>query len=473
MNLYRMFPTLCVTGLLVSGCFEDNIYENIGTLEPEASEFVFEADNYDLSPIEKNISVSSNRSWSVLVEEGCDWLETGIDGFENLSGARCGASLPIRLSNNRLEQERSASITFFSEDGKKSITIRQKAIVPRLVIEGSHAVGGLSSKGDTVRLSVNSNVEWTASVKPGGTAQMELDTQEGSLCGNVLVTLAENFNTSGGADGTVVFSAEGCPDVEVLLSQMTAAKYFQIDPCSTRIDPDAESFTIPIRTNCDWNAEVVSQTYFGSFSLSADHGVYTDKSVVCNFTINDNPSEERIATVRFSAEGIEPQEITLTQSGYLHIVFHTGSGMNKDGWPFVDPAYSTIPSKGDYAVFGGKDAEFVLKNGYVLIIHGTTGIHRNSGTGLNVIGVAGDYIKFPVVRGKRLTTVGYTTRASSKSSVTLMDESLTVPFAESVEVIGQGKRFEWVLEASEPDKVYALRLDSGKFQIGTIDLFYE
>ena len=473
MNFCRILPAFVIAGFLTQSCFEESIYESVGSLEPEASEFVFDADNYDLSPIEKSIPVSSNRSWSVLVEEGCDWIETGMEGFENLSGMRCSTSLPIRLANNRLPEERRASLTLFSEAGQKTITVRQRAIVPRLVIEGSHSIEGLSSKGDTLRISVNSNVEWSVAVKEGGSAQMALDSSTGSLCGSVLVTLDENFNTSGGAEGILVFSAEGCPDVEMSLSQMTAAKYFQIDHCDTLIAPDAKSFSIPIRTNCDWSAEIVSQTYFGSLGLSAYQGDYRVRSVACNFTVNSNPSEERSVTVRFSVEGLEPQEITLTQSGYLHIVFHTGTGMNSTDWPFVSPEYSSIPSKGADAISGGEDLDFVLKNGYTLTMHGTKGIYKNSGTGLNVNGQAGDYIKFPIVRGKRLVKVNYVTRANSSSAVTLTDASLMVEFGESVKTVGQGKKFEWVLEDSEPDTVYALRQDGTRFQIGTIDLYYE
>ena len=80
--------------------------------------------------VSDTLLVTGNRSWTVRLQDPCDWLELSTDGCENPSGTMVTVPLVLTFANNEVEQDRTAGLRFFTEGLELAVPIRQLAFVP-------------------------------------------------------------------------------------------------------------------------------------------------------------------------------------------------------------------------------------------------------------------------------------------------------------------------------------------------------
>lgn len=160
----------------------------------------------------KTITVTSNSSWSASATES--WVRLGA-----ASGSG-DTSLTLTVEENPTTQERSASVTFRTEDGAATanINVLQKAAAAVFSLSSTEA--SVAAEGGSFTVKVTYNIAYKITSKPDWVEQSDKTTS-----GNVdTYTFTAAANTDSQArEGVIVFCNDNDECVPVTVKQASAA----------------------------------------------------------------------------------------------------------------------------------------------------------------------------------------------------------------------------------------------------------
>lgn len=138
-------------------------------------------------------TVTSNRSWSLIIDESCDWLDTDIEEHVNLSKMTQKTTVVLHADENESEQERTAiCYVLVGKEHYSDIIVRQKIRGDFVEIEIPQVPDPedfprmvdpsvFSSLGGTRTFNIISRSDWTARVSEESTAEgISISTTSGS-----------------------------------------------------------------------------------------------------------------------------------------------------------------------------------------------------------------------------------------------------------------------------------------------------
>ena len=446
----------------------------VGDLETLAVEAeVLGEDNVFADVVETPLNVSANRSWSAVIEyegEESDWLSLSEDELLNLHDFTQVEPVTVVATRNKSLQSRSARL-IISEDADHILTLPVvQAGQTRFLSAEPNREKALAIL-DTIKVAVSCNTAWTAEIDAASTAVVTLmgpEDEEGAATasgedyGILSVCFGENESSEQEMQAIIKLSAEGCDPFELSLSQAKGEPYvaFKTDEGSV-IPTTAQSYEIHYASNCHWYMSVDGNENFPGCVLSESEGEASSYgTVVLSYDFGKDPGVHKSVRLKMWADGLDPVYLNLTQYGCLHIDLmdladettlyrwhnepnygigrafdnnlHTQWWYNPDydyeagksigpHWPFSSPAWTGFPT-GSAASLKDGIYDFVTPEGYVFKIKaaGTTGIwfHWHQQGFLVGSTKLETYIQFPVIEGKKLTTIVWEPSYCGGGSVT-------------------------------------------------------
>ena len=459
-------PFLLLALLSLAGCLrkeyaeKENVLlvDGMETLAVDA-ETLGEGNVFD-DVVEVPLTVRANRSWSAVIEyegEETDWLELSTDESLNLHQYSIDDIVTLKAARNKTTESRSARL-IISEDAEDILTLPvvQKGQA-RFITATPNREKALAIL-DTIRVAIACNTAWTAEVESSSTADVKLmapedeeakATAEGEDYGTLRVCFYDNDSAEQEMEAVIKLTADGCDPCELHLSQAKGEPYvaFKTDD-NTAIPATAETFEIQYASNCHWYMAVDSQQNFPGCVLSETEGDASPfGKVTLSYDFGKDPCVSKSVRLKMWADGVDPVYLNLTQYGCLHIdlmnladettlyrwhnepnygigrtfdsSLHTNWWYNPDydyaagqkigaPWPFETPVFDGFPT-GSSASLKNDIYDFVTPEGYVFKMKaaGTTGIwfHWHQQGFLVGSTKLETYIQFPVIEGKKLTTI--------------------------------------------------------------------
>lgn len=217
-NLLLIIPAVS----LLCGCLERDFSESVAQLDVDYAVRHIDCDSrYGAGLLVDTLTVTSNRSWSAVVENGSGWISLDTAGFQNFAKVMKTAILPFHACDNNTQTARSAKIVIYSEGKSVAVDIIQDSWSPRLLVTTPFsAFESVSGKGAKILLDIVSNTSWTVNSDPNDEAALTFSQSLGSYSASVEVTVAPNSDKSSTKTATITVSAEGCRGIDIPVIQM-------------------------------------------------------------------------------------------------------------------------------------------------------------------------------------------------------------------------------------------------------------
>ena len=252
--------------------------------------------NRDVGPAagSTTFSISSNTDWTVAVDAG--WLTV------NPSGGTGIGVITANYTANTLSSSRTATITISGTGvSSQQVTVTQSGINVLVVTPDNQDVG--SGAGSTT-FTINSNTSWTISEDA---AWLTVNLSGGS--GNATITAVYTSNTLARArTGTITISGTGVNSQHVTVTQ-SGISVLAVTPINRDLGSGAGSTTFTISSNTSWT--ISSDVGWLTVNPSSGTG---NRTITATYTANALASA-RIGTITVSGAGVNPQPVTVTQSG--------------------------------------------------------------------------------------------------------------------------------------------------------------
>lgn len=239
-----------------------------------------------------SFSVSSNTSWSASSDQG--WCSVTSSGNGN-------GNIVASYDENTSSQQRVATISVVvSGLPVSTVTVTQAGAATLSVTPSNRDVMSLAG---TTTFDVTSNAQWNAmsnqtwcTVTPSGN-------------GNATLTATYQSNpTTIQRIATITVSAEGQPSSVVTVTQAGSAATLSVSPINRNVSADAGSTTFNITSNADWSAASNSD-----WCLVTTSG--TGNAILTALYEANTETDQRVASITISVQGIPSQLVTVTQGG--------------------------------------------------------------------------------------------------------------------------------------------------------------
>jgi len=244
-------------------------------------------------------TVTSNIDWAV--SESSDWL---------VATKTNATTLTITYDENTSVDERSATITLSGTDvTSQTVTINQQgaSTTSNLSLSVSSLSIGQPS-GSEGSFSITSNVVWEVS---SDVSWLSISPISGSDDGNIIVTSTEANIDPNSRTATITVSSTDVSSQYITITQLGTNPEITINPTNLTLDQPSGSFEMfSIVSNISWEVSTDASWITLSTSNGTDNG-----SVTVTANSANNNSESRTGTVNVTGNEIDPQYITVTQSG--------------------------------------------------------------------------------------------------------------------------------------------------------------
>ncbi len=479
-------PCLLLALLALAGCLRKEYAEKENVLSvSDLESLTVDAEtlgenNVYGTVVEVPITIKANRSWSAVVEydgEEAPWLDLSMDESLNLHQYSIDEPIRVVATRNKSVTSRKARI-IISEDAKDVLTLPVEQKGQTRFIDAKPNREKALAILDTINVAVSCNTVWKAEVDPSSTAVVKLMAPEDETAkesvewedyGSLRVCFYENDSATQEMKAVVKLTADGCDPFVLNLDQAKGSPYvaFKTDD-NTVIPTTAESFEINFASNTHWYMAIDSEQNFPGCVLSATEGDATSfGTLTLSYDFGKDPCVSKSVRLKMWADGIDPVYLNLSQYGCLHIDLmnladettlyrwhnepnygigrtfdnnlHTQWWYNPDWsyetgqkigapWPFETPTFDGFPTGSSASLKDGV-YDFVTPEGYVFKMKaaGSTGIwfHWHQQGFLVGSTKLETWIQFPVIEGKKLTTIVWEPSYCGGGSVTtgMRDES--------------------------------------------------
>jgi hypothetical protein len=246
-------------------------------------------------------AVTSNVLWTAV--SNADWCSVTPSGSGN-------GALVADYSMNTENSTRIAIITLSAPGTPdQSVTLTQSGTAIILLVSPDNQ--NVSNTSGTTHFTVTSNSGWTVQSNAGWCTV----TPSGSGNGTIIATYSENEVTESRV-ATITVSAVGVSDQSVTVLQFGAPPVLQVSPPGQQVPPESGTANFTVISNTDWNV------YSDAAWCMATPSGTGDGTIVAAYTENHS-TEDRIANLKVTAEGMSPVFITVLQSGLVTGVHQT------------------------------------------------------------------------------------------------------------------------------------------------------
>ena len=460
----RFFLFICGLSLLAVSCLREGAsFQESPSIDVDRSTISITADT-----VSDTLFVTANRGWTV--QPGDEWVTFENAEVLNLGGSETITPLILKFEENQNFSDRTTSFKIIGEGFEQAVTVFQGGLVPVFSVTSPLVVEGISPIRDTVRIVINTNLDWTARIKDGATADAVLLTTEGHKSDTLEVVFGENKDFTSSKYAIVQLDASGRETIEIYLTQSVAVPYVYIEtPEKKYIDPGVFGSLggrrwFNVRSNVSWTAEVdADKSEATDISLISDSGEgNVDKfKVVVRGTNKDFIKTKKIV-INFKYEGnvLCTHEMIQQKGSVLAFEFKWQEDSNPSDdrcWWFTDPAafpVSTNNLKGT--------GTFTTPGGYIVGWKATTKIYI-AGEGLYMGNTATDYLEFPAIEGHKLVRVTMVEKGGNVTPVITDTNGETVEGgAFSGSLYSKGVPYTWELPNTADNTKYRLCMGVNK-----------
>lgn len=400
---YYSFLVAVSLPLFLCACLKnDGEHEAVPSISIDRTAITTGAD-----PTADTIYIASNRAWSLILDPSCDWLSVDKTEHINLLGASDRTPLILSVADNPVKEARSTSFRIVGEGISQTVQVDQAAIVYRLSVTSPHEVTGIDDRGTTVRIAIETNDTWTATVLDGATAEVSLLKESGYRSEMLEVLVAPNLDKETRKSATVRIEVAECDPVEVVLDQKAMVPFVSCSvPEKDRlVDPNVFSSIggtrwFDVESNAAWQASVNTElTTASGVSLPVESGSGNMESfkVVVSEANLDFDHEKRIVIDFQPEEGeLFRYEMVQQKGSIIDFEFRDQDHKTKN-WPFVMPEANPGESnKGE--------GWFYTPGGYCLHCYASGALYLNL-NGFQCGNAITDYIELPAVPERALVRV--------------------------------------------------------------------
>lgn len=401
----RLIPVSVLA--LFTSCFNASLPETEPRIVPDQEVIELPAEFTHADDTTVSISVKSNRSWFAHLNDvnnpidpsdsdaKIGWATVDVDDHENLTKVDDVVIINLNVLRNKTTIERNGSLNFFyGGDVFVSLPIVQAAAV--YYLQAVPESTSVLCTPDEISVSVKSNTSWTAELLNTSTASATLSKSDGVDSDEVIISFDENFELVD-KKAFIKFSAIGCEDMIVEITQSRAFPYLILDEERTRttIPADQEEATIYLKTNI----EGITSTIDGELTDAVIEKI-SDKEFKVMFTSDGvDPVIYKKSTITFSAPEVDDVKVELKQNGLLVFDFQNVQNIS----PAIPMSSSNTVSNHNITVLGNNDYEFSINTFYHVVSNGV------------LLFKAGGYMIFPSIEGLTLKKITFTFRGHSSN----------------------------------------------------------
>ena len=342
-NIFITLTSVCI----LYACIGTDVSESKADISTDVAEITVQAEFLADGDNVKTVVIRSNRSWFAHLDDmdhpvdpgdpgaRVNWATLSIERHQNLTNTIDETEIVITFNENYSPASINGILNIWCEgEIMKAIPILQTGRVYH--ISARTDIENAKCDSDVVSVSVESNTKWTARVSENSTADVQLETAYGNGPGTLNVIFGENFSQTENKTAEIIFSARGCDDYVLTISQSRAVPYVYVLPeYDGKVLGGESKATLKIRSNADWSAEVV-ESELDNFTIVNPHGqngTSEPQEVNVTFNPNDsgNPYTVRTAKIRFVADGMdEPVVYEFRQRGCLVVTFEELSAFSPE-----------------------------------------------------------------------------------------------------------------------------------------------
>lgn len=322
----------------IQGCLERNIAETQAKLTSSLDSISAEAEFLPgTSDSLRTVRIISNRSWYAHLNEQGDvldpskgefvsWGKLDITDHANLTNVTDTVDLNIIFTRNLSESPVNGVLNLYAEGEKMlSVPVVQSGAVYRLSADADKL--SVSCLKDTVKVYVDCNTSWSASLSEATTADVILDNETGFDPDTLLVIFNQNLDAVNTKLASVILKAQSCEDCAINITQEKAVPYLRLaDNIQTAISPIASDAEFSFQTNRNWSVRADESSSLIDIAFDKSAGEPSSDEIKVRFTFRnpgDDPCIVNSAKIIISAEGNEDLVLDYTQRAPLKLDFYS------------------------------------------------------------------------------------------------------------------------------------------------------
>ncbi len=299
-HIYHIISGFCLALILV---FTTNACKDKedASLSVSATEFSF-----DHSGGSQPLTIGVNVPWKARVEDSVKWCTISPSGGNKNSEGKLMVSVEPYTEAG---PARTVNITFLTNDlAPQVVTVTQTSPVP--TFEVSPVSLEFEGDGGAQTFSITSNMVWTVKVednKPWCT----VDVEDGNGSATVKVTVGfASVGQNRDATITIKPGVDGVTAKIVKINQVANSPVLTLSTNKLKFKGEGERHPLSITSNVAWIATVKS----GDETWCSINPNHAESSADVNVTVSaTGVGQPRNTTITFTAEGIEPQTLTIEQ----------------------------------------------------------------------------------------------------------------------------------------------------------------
>jgi hypothetical protein len=242
-----------------------------------------------------SVSVTSNTKWSVNTTDYWITIVAPVDSSN--------ATVKLYSLANTTTEPRTASISF-TTDGLNPITIIVEQAADT-VLNVSELTATIASKTDTTTMiDVTSNTAWTAISKENW---LTVTPNSNSFDSQITIAASENKTTIA-RSGTILVSANGAGSRIITVTQEAGNPTLSVSNVKSKFSAKVDTIIVSVTSNTKWTVSPSDNW----ITISAP--VDSSNATVKLFSVANTTTEPRTATISFSAVGLNPVSITVSQT---------------------------------------------------------------------------------------------------------------------------------------------------------------
>jgi len=274
-------------------------------------------------------NIASNVNW--VIEKNQDWIT--IDRLQGYGSGR----INIQATENTSTAKRTASITVKCSDTYyKTINITQNGAASNLTVYPSNLNFGYNESISSIYL--ESNTHWKIQ---SDRTWLTISPMEGNGNSSVVITASQNTSYNS-RTATITIIGEGINSNKIIYVTQNALPHLIASPQSLTLNSsEGSNGNLLVSSNLNWTASV-DQNWL---TLSKSSG-FGSSSIILTASAN-NEKSDRIATVTFSATGIDSKTVTVTQNALsTNVTNDKGEIVKIYPNPFNDKINVSVPELG-------------------------------------------------------------------------------------------------------------------------------
>ncbi len=474
----RHYLFVALLALLPLSCIQEGAgYEEEAAITVDSKNVSVSAD-----ACRDTILVSANRGWTIMNDTSCEWLSFESMESINLSGLEQTVPIVLIITGNNEFTARETSFQIKGVGCDETVQVHQAGLLPTFSVDSPLIVNDINYLKDTVEISINTNIDWTASVKDGATATVTLLSESGSKSGILKAEVAENTDVTTAKTAVVLISAPGFDPIEVTLNQKKA------EPNIRTVTPVQKAYLDPavissmggmrwfeVKSNVPWTAEVDTQkstaTGITLVTESGDGDLDQFKVKVAGANLDLDNTKKVVINFKYEGQVLCSHELTQEKGSIIAFEFKNQNDSNPSAervWQFADPetappSASAGTGEGSFKMACGIELGYNVTKAYI------------AGEGLYVTSKSTHYLVFPAIAGRKLTKVTIVKKETDTKPVIKDGEVNDVEggaFNEST--FEKSKRYTYNLSGTVAGANYRLYLGADKtMKLSLIELEYE